>query len=191
MRTWIVLGCLAAAVPARADRTTYHAEIDPLPFVNGGYGAQVGIRDPAFHGLRFAIASFALHEPDLVSQIGNAGFDLRVRPSGALYILYYLKPPGRDGFSIGGSVRYLRLRYEHDDFPGYFVDVAEISPEAIIGYQWHPFHNGFYLQPWLALGVVLVHSGKPTLGYPDAKKTYDEMPISPFFTVNIGWEVTR
>ncbi len=163
-----------------------HAEVDPLPFANGGYGAQIGIRHPALHGVRVAIASFSLHEPDLISQIGNDGFDVRVRPSGAIYVLYYPAAPGRDGFSFGGSVRYLRLRYEHDDAPGERAEISEISPEAIVGYQWHPFHGGFYLQPWLALGVTLHKSGDPTVG----GHTYDELPISPFFTVNIGYELS-
>lgn len=166
-------------------------EADPLPFANGGYGVQIGLRDPQWHKLRFSIAQFSLHVPDLVSQIGNDGFDLTVRPgSGAIYVLYYLAPWGHDGLCFGGSLRYLRLRYEHDDFPGQHANVEEVSPEAIVGYQWHPFKHGsaitqgFYAQPWLAFGVVLRHSAEAKVG----DKNYDEMPISPFFTVNVGWE---
>ena len=95
-----------------------------------------------------------------------------------------LHRPSRDGFAVGGSVRYLRIRYEHDDFPNETTDVTEISPEAIVGYQWHPLHGRFYLQPWLALGVALSHSARATVG----THTYHELPVSPFFTVNIGWE---
>lgn len=171
------------ASSARAD-VTVHAEVDPLPFANGGYGAQVGIRHPALHGVRIAVASFSLHVPDPLSQIGgNEGFDLRVRPSGALYALYYFRP-GRNGFSVGGSLRYLRLRYEHDDLPGERATTRELSPELIVGYQWHPFKNGFYLQPWLALGVTLIRDGDPIVD----DREYDTMPVSPFFTVNIGYE---
>ena len=54
----------------------------------------------------------------------------------------------------------------------------------IVGYQWHPFQNGLYVQPWAALGVVLWRDGEPTVG----DRTYDESPVIPFFTVNIGWE---
>jgi hypothetical protein len=162
-------------------------ECDPLPFANGGYGCQLGARPPQLHGLRISVAQFSLHVPDVVSQLGgNDGFDLQVRPgSGAAYFLYYFAKPGHDGFTVGGSIRYLRLRYEHDDEPGLHTDVSEISPEAIAGYQWHPFHNGFYLQPWVAFGVVLHRSGKAVVGAHE----YDELPISPFFTVNIGWEL--
>ena len=183
-----VLAVALAAPAARADddaATLLHAELDPLTFANGGYGGQIGIRHPALHGVRLAIASFSLHVPDLLAQIGgNDGFDLRVRPSGAVYALYYTRPAGHDGFAIGVSLRYLRLRYEHDDVPGARADVIELSPEAIIGYQWHPFHNGFYLQPWLALGVTLSRDGEPVVG----DKRYAELAIQPFFTVNVGWE---
>ena len=170
-------------MPARADAPYLHAELDPLTFVNTGYGAQLGIR-PGNH-LRFAIASFDLHVPDVVSQInGNDGFDVRVLPSAALYALYYLTDAGSDGFAFGGSVRYLRLRYEHEAFPGQEARVNEVSPEVIVAYQWHPFHNGFYLQPWLALGIAVSHSAPAVVG----TRTYDELPVSPFATVNIGWE---
>ena len=174
-----------ATASAHADPTYLHAEIDPLTLATEGYGGQIGLRIPALHGVRLAVASFSLHEPDAIAQInGNDGFHLRVRPSAALYALYYFKPPGHDGFAIGASVRYLRVRYELDAAPGEQTTVSEVSPEAIIGYQWHPFHNELYLQPWLALGVVLSRDKSPTVG----GRTYDELPISPFFTVNIGWE---
>lgn len=169
---------------AGADAVRLHAELDPLTFANGGYGGQIGVRHPALHGVRLAVASFSLHVPDPIAQIGNAGFDLQVRPSGALYALYYLRAAGRDGLAIGGSLRYLRLRYEHDDVPGERADVTELSPEAIVGYQWHPFDNGFYLQPWLALGVTLARWGDAVVG----DRRYDALPIQPFFTVNVGWE---
>jgi hypothetical protein len=170
-----------------AEPLVLHAEIDPFPFSTGRYGGQIGIRAPALGGVRIAIASFSLDVPDVIGQLGgNDKFHVDVRPSGALYVLYYLRPPGRDGFAVGGSIRYLRFRYTHDDAPGEQADVSEISPEAIVGYQWHPFTNGFYLQPWLALGRALTHSGDMTVG----GHAYKELPISPFFTVNIGWEQT-
>jgi hypothetical protein len=170
---------------AATEAVRLHVELDPLTFANGGYGGQIGIRHPALRGVRLAIASFSLHVPDPLAQIGgNDGFDLRVRPSAALYALYYLRAAGCDGLAVGASLRYLRLRYEHDDVPGERADTSELSPEAIVGYQWHPFHNGFYLQPWLALGVSVLRSGEPMVG----SKRYDPLPIQPFFTVNIGWE---
>ena len=183
----VLAGRLARAdeAPAVDDAIWLHAELDPLTFANGGYGGQIGIRHPALHGVRLAIASFSLHVPDALAQIGgNDGFDLRVRPSGALYALYYVRAAGRDGLAIGASLRYLRLRYEHDDVPGERADVTELSPEAILGYQWHPFHNAFYLQPWLALGVTVLRRGEAVVG----NHRYDALPIQPFFTVNIGWE---
>ena len=183
-----VSAVLAFCEPARADDTPWlvHAEIDPFPFATGRYGAQIGVRPPALGGLRLAIASFSLDVPDVIGQLGgNDGFHVDVRPSGALYALYYLRPPGRDGFAIGGSVRYLRFRYTHDAAPpGAYADVTEVSPEAIVGYQWHPLGNGLYLQPWLALGVALSHSAPAVVG----GHRYDELPVSPFFTINIGWE---
>lgn len=162
------------------------AECDPLPFATGRYGCQIGLRPDAFGGIRISIAQFSVDVPDFIAEIGrNDGFHLDVRPgSGALYVLYYFAAPGDDGFTVGGSLRYLRLRYTHDDAPGERAAVSELSPEAIVGYQWHPFDNGFYLQPWLALGVTLARSGDAVVG----GHQYDELPVTPFFTVNVGWE---
>ncbi|MEO8705624.1 MAG: hypothetical protein ABI867_36675 [Kofleriaceae bacterium] len=185
-----MMRALAAAIVlasriAVAEPVIVHAELDPLTFANGGYGGQIGIRHPALHGVRLAIASFSLHVPDAISQIGgNDGFDVRVQPSGALYALYYLRPASHDGFAIGGSLRYLRYRYEHDDVPDTVATTTELSPELIVGYQWHPFHNGFYVQPWFALGVTVVRDAKPIVG----DREYDPLPVSPFFTVNLGFE---
>jgi hypothetical protein len=187
MRIVVIAAILAFAAPARADDDplVVHAEVDPFPFSTGRYGGQIGVRHPALHGVRIAVASFSLDVPDLIAQIGgNSGFHVDVRPSGAVYMLFYPKPVGQDGVAIGASMRYLRFRYTHDDAPGERADVSELSPEAIVGYQWHPFKNGFYLQPWLALGIVLHRSAEPTV----SGHTYDELPVSPFFTVNIGWE---
>jgi hypothetical protein len=178
---------LLAAAHAHADDapTLVHAELDPLTFATGGYGGQIGVRLPALHGVRLAIASFSINVPDVVAQLGgNDGFHLDVRPCGALYALYYVAPAGHDGLAFGASLRYLRLRYTYDGAPGQHADVSELSPEAIVGYQWHPFGNSFYLQPWLALGVVVTRSGDAVLG----GHRYDELPVSPFFTVNIGYE---
>lgn len=177
----VFLALVLLAGTARAEPLLVHAELDPLTFANRGYGGQLGVR---IDHVRFALASFSLHVPDVISQIGNAGFDERVQPSGALYALYYPRAPGRDGFAFGGSVRLLRVEYHHDDEPGAEAHVTEVSPEAIVGYQWHPFHNGFYVQPWFALGVAIWRNHEGTVG----THTYDELPVSPFFTVNVGWE---
>ena len=174
---------IALAGTARAD-TLLHAELDPLTFSNQpGYGGQIGIRHPALHGVRIAIASFALHVPDFLGHILNGeDIDQRVRPSGAIYGLYYFKGPGHDGLAVGASIRYLRIHYELESDSAMDLDISEISPELIAGYQWHPLHNGFYLQPWFALGVTVWRD--KSLGF------VDEPPVSPFFTVNIGYELS-
>ena len=143
------------------------------------------MRHAALRGVRLSIASFSVDVPDFLAELGgNDGFHLDVRPlSGGIYALYYFAPPGHDGLTVGASVRYLRLRFSHDDESA-STDVRQISPEAIVGYQWHPFANGFYVQPWLALGVVAWRSGDATVG----THAYDEMPISVFFTANLGYE---
>ena len=153
---------------ARADGLHLHAEIDPLPFVRGGYGGQIGVRDDRIGRVRVAVASFSLDVPDFATQLGgNDDFHLRVRPSAALYVLSYLSPK-RDGFAVGGSLRYLRLRYTHDAFDGASADTS-------------------YVQPWLGLSATVWRSDDAVVG----DRTYDPLPLQAFFTVNLGWELVR
>ena len=180
----VVIAALAGT--AYADDVHLHAEVDPLPFTRGGYGGQLGVRADAIARVRVAAASFALDVPDFAAQLGgNDDFHIRVRPSAALYVLYYLSP-ARNGFAVGGSLRYLRLRYTHDDIDEH-DDVRELSPEAIVGYKWHPSRYGFYLQPWFGLSVTAWRSHDPVVG----GRAYDPLPVQAFFTVNLGWELVR
>ncbi len=190
-----VLALVGALAPAAwADKPAYepallHAEVDPLPFLSGGYGGQLGVRHPALGGVRLAAASFALDVPDIVAQLGgNDGFTVRVRPSAALYALYYFADGGGDGFAVGGAVRYLRLRYRHVEEPG-AAEVRELSPEAIVAYQWHPARahaaRGFYLQAWFGLSATALRDGERIVG----AHRYRPLPVQPFFTVNLGWEL--
>jgi hypothetical protein len=186
------LALLGAAPPAaHADEPLIlFSEVDPFPFATGGYGVQIGTRHPALRGVRIAVASFSVNVPDIIAEPGgNEGFHVKVRPSAALYVLYYLRPAGRDGFAVGGALRYLRWRYRHDTEPGEAL-VSELSPEVIGAYQWHPLKGGrargLYLQPWIGLSVTAVKSGDRIVG----AREYEPLPVQPFFTVNIGWELS-
>ena len=185
-RAAIVLPLVAAlATGAAADPPQLHVEADPLPLIRGGYVLQVGVR-PAGSPWRIAVASFALDVPDPAVQVGgNDGFHLRVRPSAAIYVLRYF--PGRDGWLVGGALRYLRLRYTHDDAPGARGDLSTVSPELIAGYHWHPTRAGFYVQPWVGLAVLAWTSADAAVD----GRAYDGLPIQPFATVNLGWELGR
>jgi hypothetical protein len=182
-------GPVASASPAAETARQphrVHIEIDPLPFVRGGYGGQIGYRAAALPRLRFAVASFALDVPDLITQLDddNDGFHIRVRPSGALYVLYFLSGV-RAGWVAGGSIRWLRLEYTHDAVPDAEAHVGQLSLEAIAGYKWHPWAAGFYVQPWLGVSRAVAQSGEAIVG----DRTYDEPPVQLFATVNLGWEL--
>ena len=181
-----VLTLAVLAGSARADDTVVHGELDPITFASSGYGVQLGVRPAALVHVRLAIDSFALDVPDFAGQLGgNDGFHVHVRPSVVVYAFYYLAPAGNDGFFGGLSTRYLRWHYTHDGAPGQSTNVDEISPEVVVGYQWHPFHNGFYVQPLASAGVVLWHHGSRTVG----SFAFDQLAVSPFATVNLGWEL--
>ena len=178
VRALSILLALAGAV--RADDLRFHAEIDPQPFILGGYGGQVGVR---YDHLRAAVASFALDEPDAIAQLGgNDHFHVELRPSGAFYVLYYLGD--RSSWAFGGSMRLLRFEYTYDGDPA-LAHTWELSPEAIAAYKWQPTSTGFYLQPWATISTTLYRHGDTQVG----THHYDPLPIGLFATVNIGWEL--
>lgn len=178
------LGLLLAASTAHAEPADLadlrlHLEVDPQPFALGGYGIQPGIR---YNHLRAGLGNFRLDIPDVVTELGgNDGFHQHVRHSNALYILYFLDD--RSGFAFGGSLRLLRLTFTRD---GETAEAKkwEIGPEAIAGYKWQPTKYGFYVMPWVAIGVTLHSSGDATV----AGRTYDPLPVNLFATINLGWE---
>lgn len=182
----VVMVAAAAGRAPAGEPHRLHAELDPLPFALGGYGGQIGLRAAQLPRLRFALASFALEVPDAVAQLDsdNDGFHLRVRPSGAAYCLYFLSGT-RGGWVAGGSLRWLRLEYSHDDAPGAETRLAELSVEAIAGYKWHPWDAGFYLQPWVTVARTLHRSEDAVVG----DHEYEQMFLQLFATVNLGWEL--
>lgn len=174
--------CLAALHSSvHAEPVHLSPEVDPLPFALGGFGAQLGVRRGP---VRIAPACFSLDVPDMVAELGgNDGFHIRVRPSPAVYVLYFPTGDGR-GWWFGGALRMLRLRYTHDDAAGLDAETTEVSPEAIGGYRWFPTRHGFYVQPWVGLSVTAYRSGDLDVG----TQTYDPLPVQLFATVNLGWE---
>lgn len=188
-KTWPCVGMLlvltgsSAADESPNSAHRVHLELDPLPFALGGHGVQIGWRPAQLPELRIALANFALGIPDSVAQIDSAndGFGLDVRPTPALFV-HYLRGP-RSGFAIGGSLRYLRLRYSRGDTT---ADTEEVSLEAIAGYRWFPSSSGFYVHPWLGLSRALRTSGRAEID----GVTYSSPPVQPFATVNLGWELS-
>jgi len=181
----LMVATVAAAPAAHANDTHVHVEVDPLPFILGGYGVQVGVAHARLAGWRFGLGNFSLDVPDFAAQLNDAndGFHLRVRRSHALYGLYFFS--GVRGWCAGGSLRYLRLEYTHDDFANEHARVGELSVEAIGGYKWHPTSTGFYVMPWIAIARPLVATKTAEVG----DKTYKADFVQLFATANIGWEL--
>ena len=177
---WLIL-ILAASTNARADDADVrvHLEIDPQPFILGGYGIQPGVR---YNHLRVGLGNFRLNVPDAIAQLGgNDGFHQHVRHSNALYVLYFLEEGS--GFAFGGSMRLLRLSFTRDGETE-TANTWELGPEAIAAYKWQPTAYGFYLMPWVAIGVTLYHEGDAVVG----GERYDPLPVNLFATMNVGWD---
>ena len=181
MKIALLLVLLSSVAHAEDRDLRIHLEIDPQPFILGGYGIQPGVR---YNHLRAGLGNFSLDVPDAIAQLGgNDGFHQHVRPSNALYILYFLND--RSGLAFGGSLRLLRLSTTRDGETE-TAKTWEFGPEAIAGYKWMPTKYGFYVMPWVAVGVTLYRNHDATV----AGRTYDPLPVNLFATVNIGYELS-
>ena len=180
----VVVVTSATATLAHAQDTRIHLELDPLPFILGGYGVQVGVAPAPLPGWRVGLGNFSLEVPDFAAQLNSAndGFHVKVRRSHALYGRHFFS--GLRGFCVGGSLRYLRLEYTHDDSPGARARITELSIEAIGGYKWHPADNGFYIMPWLAIAKPLYATDTVQLD----DNTYEPDFVQLFATANLGWQ---
>lgn len=172
----------AGTSSAEEESLTLHAELDPLPFIQGGYGIQIGFAHAALPGWRFGLGNFSLDVPDAAVQLNsdNDGFHIRVRNSRALYGLHFFS--GLKGWCVGGSLRMLRQQFTHDDAAGESRSVREFSAEAIGGYKWHPLDSRFYLMPWAALAKTLHSESSVEL----AGKSFQPDFVQLFATMNIG-----
>lgn len=178
----VALLLAASTASAEQESLTLHAEVDPLPFVLGGYGIQIGLALSALPGWRFGLGNFSLDVPDAGTQLNsdNDGFHIRLRHSRALYALRFFS--GLKGWCVGGSLRALRQGFTHDDAPEQSRTVREFSAEAIAGYKYHPLDSRFYIMPWVALAKTLYSDGPIEL----AGNSYQRDFVQFFATANLG-----
>lgn len=187
IRPWLfalVLLTPFAASPARAD-TSLLLETDPSTFAFRGYAAHARIAPGAGHvALGGGIYALDFPKPlvDLNGKNRGEGWDVRLEVGGALFADYYLRPHA-EGWFVGAELALQRYRYARDGAPGAHATNVVVMPRA--GYQWRPFHAGFYVMPWAGLGVQGKVAGTETVG----NQKYDVFPLVPYGALHLGWQL--
>jgi len=152
-------------------------EIDPVPFMAGGYSVGLGWR---LDHLRLSVHAYAA---DVPSAVVPHGFDARIRYGLAIRGQLYLEGGAR-GWFAGAELGPTSLRYTRSGTAGAArVDHLSFTPTA--GYRWFPWGGGLYLMPAAGVEMPLVSRGDSTLGgepLPSRRAT----PLAAF---HVGWEI--
>ncbi|GAC1552238.1 MAG: hypothetical protein NVS2B9_17660 [Myxococcales bacterium] len=154
---------LTARSAAAQERWRFSAESDPVDFLNGGYALYLGVKPPDLPRLRLGLGTFALDFPQAATDLvaGEHGWLVRARWSLLGYASLYFDD-ARRGFYVGLRTFVTSLRYRRADAPGE-DQVLHLFAGPEVGYQWFPFGDVFYVQPWAGLEVDLVRGHTPAV----------------------------
>ncbi|MDR2145355.1 MAG: hypothetical protein LBE91_02710 [Tannerella sp.] len=137
-----------------SDKTVLAVELDPAPYILGGYSVFVRYKK-AESKIAVAAAVFGGNKfPDFLMSKENKdnGFkDQKHRMSYAVFADYFPKGEHK-GLYLGPSL----FLYNHSVSKTGSSDIARFSklyPNMRVGYIWYPFQkNNFYLSPWASFG---------------------------------------
>lgn len=193
-RTHVTLLLLAALValplvpaPARAQdagaSTEIFVETDPATFVLRGFAGHVRVRPAALPRWLLGVGMYAMDFPSLLVDLSPAnrdeGWDVRLRLGGGVFADYFLRPAPA-GWFIGAEAALLGLRASRGAEAARFVNVL-LMPR--VGYLARPFASGFFLMPWLGVGVTARVAGSADAG----GETYELYPVSLSDSAHVAW----
>jgi hypothetical protein len=135
-------------------RNFLSVEIDPAPFILGGYSVSLKYSPEKLSNLTFMGSVYSSRLPDnLISKSNKAkGWEnLQLETSYAFFADYFLNNK-RTGFHFGASVFLYNKSVELNESP-VRVEFTTIYPNLRVGYVYRPFKKcGFYVNPWVNFG---------------------------------------
>lgn len=138
--------------------STLAVELDPAPFILGGYSVSVRYSPQTLNHFSLTGSVYSSRLPD--KMMGKANYekglrDLKIETSYALFFDYFLKA-NRTGFHAGPSV-FFYSKSVGNNFDAARQNLNSIYPNLRVGYVYKPFRkSGLYLNPWLNLGKEMV-----------------------------------
>jgi hypothetical protein len=186
IRVAVVAIVATLASTARADSWRVSADVDLNTVAELGGSLWIAVKPPATPQWRFGGGGFFTGVPRVFVDLDERNRDEGwvVLPRGALAFVEWFPRGDARGFYIGAYAGYVRFRYTRDDMLG-DAAVGHVTFEPHVGYQWFPFANGAYIQPWIGFAAVLRTDGSATVG----DQAYAELPVVPLYGVNLGYEL--
>ena len=163
-----------SASPERWTPGAWSLEVDPLPFVAGGYSVAAGWQTAH---VRLSANAFAANLPSFSVQEGWTG---RVRAAGALRLQLY--PDARDR-GLFGAVQLGPVASRFTSSTGAVADAYQLVVTPSIGYRWFPWDGrlGLYLMPAAGVGLALATWSE---GVP-----YSAPRVTAQAALHVGWEL--
>jgi len=187
LRRGLAVAAVTAVVtadPAAADRPDLRVDVEPAAYVLRGYSVHLRVATPWHPRLVAGVGAYGFDMPSLLIDLapGNRdeAWDVRLSLGTNVFFDYFLGAHADHGWLAGAQlgVQHYRIRHGGDE-----QTVVTLLVLARVGYEWHPFAQGFYLFPWLGAAIGPVIGGQTMVG----GDTYDVAPVVPYGAVELGW----
>jgi hypothetical protein len=180
----VVCVMLAASGTAAAERPVLRVDVEPAAYVLRGYSVHLRATNPWVPRLVGGVGAYGFDMPRMLVDVAAGNRDepwsVRLVVGANVFADYFFGAHADHGWLAGAQlgVQHYRVRRAGEEGR---VDTLLLM--ARVGYEWHPWRQGFYLFPWLgaALGPVL---GDVPAVDGDA---YDVAPVVPYGAVELGW----
>ncbi len=184
----VVLARGARADAPRARETDVLLEVDPATFAWGGFSAHARLRPDAWPSWSFGAGVYAMDMPSFLVDLDPANrgksWDARIRLGAALFVDRFLGEAPRGPF-VGLELGVQRMRLENPHLGPGTAQYSALLAMPRAGYLWQPFGSGFYLMPWLGIGVAQRIAGSAEL----AGEPYHVPRVPMFATLHAGWRL--
>ncbi len=171
-----------------ATKNYISVEIDPTPFIFGGYSFSLKYSPAANSHLSFMGSVYSSELPDnlLSKENYDNGFrDVKLNTCYAFFADYFLRS-NRTGFHFGPSAFYYSKTIGMEETNSK-MNFKSIYPNVRVGYLFHPFcGKGFYLNPWVNFGKEIIVDGDESL----SGINYSTKGMSYIVAIHLGYRVT-
>lgn len=187
----IILMALSMGVYAQADSTTctykktLSVEIDPAPFILGGYSFSLKYSPKNMEHWSFMASVYSSRFPDKMMSTENyeKGFrDQKMNPSSAVFVDYYLKN-NRKGLHFGPSVFWYNKEIGHKEYSE-TTKFNSIYPNVRLGYLFNLCKSEkFYINPWMNVGHEFIIGNSNKI----QGNSYKPSAVSYIIAVHLGY----
>jgi len=191
MKQILITLAIVIGIPAVAQETVKTSnislEIDPAPFILGGYSFSIKYSPKEFPKTAFMASVYGSDLPDAMMSKQNkekGWSNLRLETSYAIFAEFYLKN-NRRGFYFGPSVFLYRKSVQLNS-ANERTKFKSLYPNLRAGYIWYPFKKvNVYLNPWVNIGSEINIDTKNRFG----EVHYEANKLNYIAALHIGYSL--